>query len=318
MMNESVARVAQEREYIGNSRCSIARTMDLVGDRWTILVLREAYFRVRRFEEFQQNLKIARNILTCRLKHLVLNGIFERVQYLDRPRRFEYHFTEKGLDLYPTILALMVWGDRWLADLDGPPLVLRHIPCEHSLSPRITCSECGLEIKAREVTYAKGEDNHWQKAKNLIKSRRRLYEGDPQEQRTCSVARTVELVGDRWTFLIIREAFFGVRRFEQFQNHLDIARNILTDRLQRLVAHDIFYRSRYQQRPERFEYRLTEKGLDLYPVALTLMNWGDRWLTEEDTPPLLLRHKRCRHEFRPMLTCNSCGGEVKAREVRFR
>jgi len=103
----------------------------------------------------------------------------------------------------------------------------------------------------------------------------------------CSIARALELVGERWTLLVIRDAFLGRRRFEEFHSSLGIARNVLTDRLNRLVEEGIFERVRYSERPERFEYRLTQKGRDLNVALAALRQWGDEYLT--DRPPVLLR-----------------------------
>ena len=128
----------------------------------------------------------------------------------------------------------------------------------------------------------------------------------------CSVARTLEVIGEWWTLLILRDAFLGVRRFDDFQSRLGIARNILTDRLQTLVEHGILERQLYQERPERFEYRLTEKGLDLHPVILSLLRWGDRWTAGEAGPPLVLEHQSCGREITPILVCPHCGEEVTA------
>jgi DNA-binding HxlR family transcriptional regulator len=132
----------------------------------------------------------------------------------------------------------------------------------------------------------------------------------------CSVARTLEVVGEWWTMLVMREAFSGVRRFDEFQARLGIARNVLAARLQRLVDSEILERRRYQERPERFEYRLTEKGLDLYPVLLSLMRWGDRWMAGPEGPPVRLLHEGCGHEVTSVLACSECGDELRAREVR--
>jgi DNA-binding HxlR family transcriptional regulator len=134
----------------------------------------------------------------------------------------------------------------------------------------------------------------------------------------CSIAQTLEVVGEWWTLMILRDAFQGVRRFDDFQVDLGIARNILTQRLQRLVDEGILERRRYQTQPERFEYRLTEKGIDLYPVLISLMRWGDRWAVGSGGPPVLLTHAECGHEGLPVMSCVGCGEEIDARAMRFR
>jgi DNA-binding HxlR family transcriptional regulator len=113
---------------------------------------------------------------------------------------------------------------------------------------------------------------------------KRDYEGQ-----NCSIARALELVGERWTLLIVRDAFLGLRRFEQFQESLGIARNVLTDRLNRLVDEGILERVRYSERPERYEYRLTQKGRELNLALTALRQWGDKHLSEK--PPRVLRRK---------------------------
>jgi DNA-binding HxlR family transcriptional regulator len=122
----------------------------------------------------------------------------------------------------------------------------------------------------------------------------RNYEGQ-----NCSVARTLELVGERWTLLVVRDAFLGRRRFEEFQESLGIARNVLADRLEKLVEHGIFERVRYQERPERYEYRLTPKGRDLRLVLAAMMQWGDEHVSP--TPPRILRRKSNRTPVRVAL-----------------
>ena|SRR5581483_644689 len=113
---------------------------------------------------------------------------------------------------------------------------------------------------------------------------RRDYEGQ-----NCSIARALEIVGERWTLLIVRDAFLGRRRFDEFQQSLGIARNVLTDRLNRLVGEGILERVRYSERPERYEYRLTRKGRELNVALTALRQWGDEYLSE--LPPRVLRRK---------------------------
>jgi DNA-binding HxlR family transcriptional regulator len=117
----------------------------------------------------------------------------------------------------------------------------------------------------------------------------------------CSVARSLSVVGDRWTLMIVRDAFLGARRFEHWQASLGISPALLTDRLGKLSKHGILERRAYQRRPVRHEYRLTEKGLDLYPVIVAQIGWADRWLAGPAGPPLALTHKACGKTLIPVL-----------------
>ncbi len=138
-------------------------------------------------------------------------------------------------------------------------------------------------------------------------------EGHDWTRVNCAVGSTLAVIGERWTLLVLRETFLGVRRFEQLQRHTGVARNILSDRLNTLVLHGILRRELYQDRPERYEYRLTEKGLDLYPVLLTIMDWGSKHL---GGGAMRLTHKGCGATVMPHLACPDCGEQVTARDVR--
>ena len=131
----------------------------------------------------------------------------------------------------------------------------------------------------------------------------------------CSVARSWQVLGERWTMLVLRECFNRTRRFEDFQSHLGMARNVLTDRLATLVGEGILEKRQYQERPPRYEYRLTEKGLELYPVLVAIMKWGDRWKSD-NKPPVRLIHTLCDHEIDAKFVCAHCEEELRAREVR--
>ncbi len=136
---------------IGDEQCSIARTLSVIGDRWTMLVLREAFLRTRRFDDFQRRTGAPRPLLADRLKRLVAEGILERQPYGSRSDRFEYRLTEKGVDLYPVIVSLLTWGDRWMPGESGPPIELQHKACGRSMHPELACPECGEWVGARDM-----------------------------------------------------------------------------------------------------------------------------------------------------------------------
>lgn len=133
----------------------------------------------------------------------------------------------------------------------------------------------------------------------------------------CNIARTLGVIGDRWTLLIVREAFTGVRRFDDFRRHLEIARNVLADRLQRLVDAGVLARVVYQQSPPRHEYRLTEAGRDLQPVLLAMMSWGDRWLSGTQGPPLHVLHRDCGQLITPRMSCPECDVALDTRNTQL-
>lgn len=139
-------------DELSREHCSLARTLSVIGDRWTMLVLREAFLRVRRFDDFQQSLGIARRVLAARLKLLVEEGVLKKVAYEKRPPRYEYRLTEKGLGLYPALVALVHWGDEHYAGKKGPPLLHRHLACGHDFKSVMTCSACGETVNPREVS----------------------------------------------------------------------------------------------------------------------------------------------------------------------
>lgn len=132
----------------------------------------------------------------------------------------------------------------------------------------------------------------------------------------CSIAHALDQVGEWWSLLIIRDCFFGFTRFEQFQRRLGIARNVLSDRLESLTGSGILERTEYQARPRRFEYRLTAKGRDLFPVLMTLRQWGDRWATE-GAPPITVEHRGCGQIGDALLHCSECGERLSDRDVKI-
>jgi DNA-binding HxlR family transcriptional regulator len=135
---------------------SVGRTLNLVGERWTILILREMFFGVRRYGQLARNLNIPRPTLSLRLRKLVDCGLLDRVPYSTDPERHEYRLTQAGRDLFPAVIALMRWGDTYLAGPEGPPVVLRHETCGKRTNPHLTCDVCGEEISTRNVTPERG------------------------------------------------------------------------------------------------------------------------------------------------------------------
>jgi DNA-binding HxlR family transcriptional regulator len=134
---------------------------------------------------------------------------------------------------------------------------------------------------------------------------------------SCSVARSLEVIGEWWTLLIIRDAFFGVTRFEQFQERLGIARNVLATRLETLVEHEVLERRCYDEARQRYDYLLTDKGKALWPVLTTLRQWGDEWIVGTGSAPVEMVHTSCGARTHAELCCDGCGEKLYRRDLRM-
>jgi DNA-binding HxlR family transcriptional regulator len=289
--------------------CSVFRTLAAIGDAWSWLVLREALFDgVEHFEEFHARLGVARSTLAARLAHLTAGGILLR-----GPEG--YVLSERGTDFFGCLMTAMAWGDRWGGQCGAPPTAVMHAACGLRTMAELRCSHCHVALQARDVRF---ERRPAPQDRRLTSPQRHRAPGLDLLERRCpsSIARTLQVMGDRWSGLVIRESFFGVRRFDDFQHRLAIATNILAQRLERLTDHGVLERVPYQRQPLRHEYRLTDKGLDLYPVPLAMLTWGDRWLAG-GRPPVPLIHRLCGLRFTSVLTCNQCGEPLTRPDVSF-
>ncbi|MGW0365900.1 winged helix-turn-helix transcriptional regulator [Streptomyces sp. NPDC002990] len=143
--------------------------------------------------------------------------------------------------------------------------------------------------------------------------RRTSFDGWP-----CSIARTVDILGDGWTLLVLREIFYGESRFDGFIDSLGIARNTLTDRLRRLENVGLLQRRPYQREPVRHEYLLTDKGRDFFGVLAAINAWGDRWLSDDDGIPVVMHHSACGHDTQAKVVCSSCGEPLHHQDVAVR
>ncbi|WP_156685584.1 winged helix-turn-helix transcriptional regulator [Mycobacterium sp. Marseille-P9652] len=147
-----------DRDRYSAENCSVKRALDVVGEKWTLLVLREAFYGARRFEQFHARIGCARNLLSERLATLVAAGLMERVAYREpgQRERHEYRLTEKGLDLLTVVVALMQWGDRWEADRDGPPVEVRHRDCGKRVEAVLRCTYDHTPVTARDTEPVPG------------------------------------------------------------------------------------------------------------------------------------------------------------------
>ncbi|OBF90666.1 hypothetical protein A5791_16280 [Mycobacterium sp. 852002-51163_SCH5372311] len=285
--------------------CSVFRAVAAVGDAWSWMVLREVLFDgVTRFDEFRSRLGIARSTLTGRLDQLVASQVLQR-------HGGDYVPTERGDDFIGCLLTAMHWGDRWCGSAQVPPVEVTHLGCGRQLHAQMTCAQCGKPVFARDVVFDRTPEP-MRRPEGQLRRNRMPGLALLERNRPCSIARTLQVIGDLWSALIIQECFFGTHRFDDFQQRLSISSNILSHRLFRLSELGVLIRS--TTTGARHTYELTAKGLDLYPVPLAMLMWGDRWLAEGD-PPIVLDHKVCGHRLRAVLTCSLCETSVVRADV---
>lgn len=286
---------------------SASRALNLMGDRWTLMISSLAFTGVTRFEDFQSQIGIARSLLTDRLRRLETAGVLKRSRYCERPPRDEYLLTEMGRDLMGPSLMIIRWEKRWYYNPKVRAHNLKH-SCGHNFIPECRCLHCNMEIIARDTIGEPGPGYGKEPAPKARSQRRSTVE--IKGGTSAMIERSIEVLGDRWITHVIAAAFYGHRRFSDFQNYLGVATNILSERLARLVSLGILEQSLYQESPARYEYKLTEKGSDLFPLVLELVRWGARWMSGPEGPPEYIRHKLCGHIAAPNITCSHCGETI--------
>ena len=297
--------------------CSIWRALEIVGDTSTILIIEACWFGARRFDQVRTRTGLRQSLLSDRLKKLVAAEVLSKVRYSSAPPRFEYRMTRKGQDLYWASLMMLRWERRWGSEAGNKYEVeLTHKTCGKRFEPVPTCTACGDEISAKDMSWSPGPGVGWMSAQY---SRRRQHRDSPRHRPPTSMLmdEVAQIMGDRWAGLVLRALFTGLRKFDGILNDSGMATNILSERLQWLLGKGLIRTHEYSAVPKRYEYRLTQKGIDYYPLLLMLMQWGDKYYVAPEGPPLLLRHKRDAHDLRAAVTCSACGGEVRPHDVDF-
>jgi DNA-binding HxlR family transcriptional regulator len=298
----------------------LSRALDVIGDRWTLLILRDAFLGLHRFEQWQRHLGIARRLLADRLKRLVTQGLLERTPYQAHRLRYDYHLTPSGHDLYGLALMIRRWERHWGTGVDAVvgELTLIHRSCGSKIEPQCVCIHCGQVVTARQTSFedrpdASREPHVWKQ-----RQRRSRVISSEAPNHGPFLQDAIDILGDRWTYLVLAAAFCEARRYTSLRRVLGIATNILSDRLVRLVEAEILEHVPSKERPQVYEYVLTEKGLDLFPVIVALLQWGERWLSGSHKPSLTLNHHPCGRRLKSSIICDVCGGVLRSSNVEYR
>ncbi|MDR3661256.1 MAG: helix-turn-helix domain-containing protein [Mycobacterium sp.] len=283
---------------------AVGRMLGLLGDEWTLLIAQQALLGATRYAEFADRLPISNSVLALRLTAMTRAELLDRVAYQSNPPRNEYRLTPRGRALWPMLVSIWAWEQRWVPEHDLP--AMRHGLCGQDFSPALTCPACGALADENSLVAQWGPTGSWRRSMPVSATRRRSH-GDRSAQADL-FPQTMNILGNRWSFAIIVAAFVGTTRFTDFADQLGAPPGSLADRLQGLVASQVLM-------VNDGRYRLTEKGRAVLPIILTALAWAQRWFTTSEGPAVVVTHSRCGNEFRAALACDQCQETLSGSEI---
>jgi len=289
----------------------LVTTVNVIGDSYTFLITREAFFGASRFEDFATGLRISRARLAERLKHLVAAGIFEKRLYSKTSKRYEYRFTQKGLSLYQIAIPLLEWGDTWRPRKNG--VVLHHKLCGNPVIQKTICCACTEEVKYEDILWPSSPVLiSSEKRSSNVRGWRKTSLMTDVSDRHDSAAQTLNAVGDRWSILVMYLALHGNFRFKDALSGLGVADNILSNRLKHLVEQKLLVR-----RTEHNQqiYVPTKSGIALLPVMLAQRMWASKWQSHEGGQCPGPHHATCTTSLTTKCVCIHCEHPIHPSDV---
>jgi DNA-binding HxlR family transcriptional regulator len=295
---------------------ALARGLGLLGDEWTLLILRAAMLGATRYGEFRQRLPISYAVLGSRLEILVHEGLLQRHIYQENPLRAEYILTERGLAVWPVLLTIWDWEKQWVPEHVGGSLpAMKHTVCGRVFVPMLSCANCGKRVGLPDVTTEWGPSGSWARSVPDAATRRR------SDGRSRSAAgffpETMAVFGNRWSSAVVGAAFLGLRRYTDLLTALGTPPGVLAARLQILCEHDVLEAVQIQSNSTWAEYRLTKKGRALFPVVVSVLQWAERWYRSPEGEALTWVHLDCGKTFSAVLVCDICGERLHRRTIEL-
>lgn len=288
---------------------TVGRTLGVLADTWTLLILQRAFLGVRRYAAWRETLNISDATLTARLRSLTEDGLLRTCPYREGGRvRREYRLTERGLDTWRLLLTTWAWERRWVPrEVPLPDIV--HRTCGRSTDVVLRCASCGAAVGPRDTAVS--GPGPFAGNGHLARVHPRRTRGRLPEDQLSFLPGSMEIIGDRWGASVLGACLLGVRTFSGFEDRLSISPEVLTDRLRRFVELGVLVRS------EDTGYRLTEKGRAAFAIHACLVEWANRWLTEDGAVvDLVIRHRACGQPLRVRLDCAGCGVPFTRAAVR--
>jgi DNA-binding HxlR family transcriptional regulator len=299
---------------------AVGQAIGLIGDEWTLAILRYATAGASRYNDFLERLSISNSVLIHRLTRLAEAGLMEKVAYRERPPRFEYRLTKRGRDTWPILLSIWAWESTWVPEHVEDLPAMRHTRCGRAFEPLLLCAACRKPVEPRDVTGAFGPAGGWERSVPAATTRRRSSSGGAAEAGASGrapglVPQTMALIGNRWSAALLGAAFLGAHRFKDFERSLGAPPTMVADRLRTFCELDVFAATPGTDRSDWQSYHLTAKGRAFFPVIMCTLDWGHRWFRSPEGRALIYRHVECRRTFTPKLACDQCRESLRGRDV---
>ncbi|MFD1929984.1 winged helix-turn-helix transcriptional regulator [Nonomuraea mangrovi] len=293
---------------------AIGQALLAISDQWTLLILQRAFLlHTRRFADWRDQLGMSESVLANRLKELVAGELLRPEPYREAGRaRTEYLLTERAIELWPMLVEIWSWERRWVPRRHSLPELV-HETCGSRTDVELGCASCGrAPVTARDTETVRAAATFAQVT--VPRHHRRTVRGEAERDPLSYLPDTFELLGDRWSTVILAAAFLGMRRFADFQSELGVAPSVLSNRLRRFTELGVLAVEEPGARPR---YRLTGKGLDFFGIFAFVVEWAQAWYTGPPNTDLRVTHRACGQPFRPCLRCRSCGRAISRTEVHF-
>ncbi len=289
--------------------------LGLLGDEWSLLIVRHAFIGARRYVDFKQRLAISDAVLTARLAALVDGGVLRRVPS-SVAGRHEYALSRAGLGLWQLLLGIWAWEQE---HVEGQSIRLPHMVhtgCGLRFRPVLRCAACSSPATVDDVAATFGPSGTFARSLPAGRNRRRpIGARSATAEGPDMFPETMAIIGSRWSSATLGAAFLGATRFGEFERLLGAPPTVVADRLRSFVELGVLDQPRDIDGPDRSAYRLTAKGRALFGVAATLLAWGERWLPAHDGPAVVAVHRTCGNAFRPELACGECRRALRRDDV---
>lgn len=315
-----------DRVAVHAALIAVRQAAQMLCDRATLLVMLHAHAGACRYAEFSEQTGLASRLLSARLAQLTGDGLLVKIPYSRRPLRHAYHLTHMGVAVFDVLAALVTWEQSW----PGPQGINAVVQVEHlgcpdretavnGMAVRMHCAACRAPVTAREMSLRVNQTEMAKMPAKATNTRRTSQEpAGRSSDRTGVLPQGLSVLGDKWSIEVLVCAHFGVRQFGEFGNRIGISTNILTDRLNRLVEGGLLRRSTEDGPLPKGWYLLTRKGLDFYPVMITMQRWADQWIDHRIRSPVKISHGACRKLLEPLMVCATCGQPISHANGRLR